>query len=389
MTEATRWAGRPAPEGDRNESEEGPDPEKVLRAGKRGMLRELSSFGREPARFLLRPHGESLPEPDPTGSRPQRQFFGGVLRRPAPMCCQNNAIYLAALWDSKKKDKEIARQDEEIETLKKNMICLSTLFSKDIETTNKELESLQEDLDITEGELTICQKSEKEWIGRALKLKFILDEIKRLRALPEDHAEWVDPMVDSIEFPEVSINVKDEFIPTAQTDNIDWVDDEEEEDEDGHDLLQCTNCGEISPWGQGCDCPLPQGTMSRMFQQDAAGGSEASAGGIAHYPHPRAILEKSAKTIQRYWRGYRTRVVLPRIAMQASEDMQNDEWQWEPAGAAASSLTIQRYWRGYSMRVLLKIRNLVVTQSLSRLHLLAIGEREQQRLRSRRSEREA
>jgi hypothetical protein len=252
-----------------------------------------------------------------------------------------------------KKDKEIARRDEEIETLKKNMICLSTLFSKDIETTHKEIDCLKEDLDITEGELKIFQKSEKEWIGRALQLKFILDEIKKIEALPKDHAEWVDPMVEQVEFPEVSINVKDEFIPTDQTDNIDWVDDEEqaeqpeeyeydeedeeeedEEEEDGHDLIHCTNCGEINDH-LACDCPLPQGIMTRMFPWcDEAGGSEASAGGIAHYPHPRAIREKSAKTIQ-------------------------------------------RYWRGHSMRVLLKIRNLVVSQSLSQLYLLAIGERGQ------------
>jgi len=291
-----------------------------------------------------------------------------------------------------KKDKEIARQGEEIETLKKNMICLSTLFSKDIETTHKEIDCLKEDLDITEGELKIFQKSEKEWIGRALQLKFILDEIKKIEALPKDHAEWVDPMVEQVEFPEVSINVKDEFIPTDQTDNIDWVDDEEydeeeEEEEDGHDLIHCTNCGEINDH-LACDCPLSQGIMSRMFPwcDEAQWGSCAAAGGIAHYPHPRAILEKSAKTIQRYWRGYRTRVVLPRIAMQASEDMQD---LIRSAARPVDAVTIQRYWRGYRMRVLLKIRNLVVTQSLSRLHLLAIGEREQQRLRSRRSEREA
>jgi len=291
-----------------------------------------------------------------------------------------------------KKDKEIARRDEEIETLKKNMICLSTLFSKDIETTHKEIDCLKEDLDITEGELKIFQKSEKEWIGRALQLKFILDEIKKIEALPKDHAEWVDPMVEQVEFPEVSINVKDEFIPTAQTDNIDWVDDEEqaeqpeeyedEEEEDGHDLIHCTNCGEINDH-LACDCPLPQGIMTRMFPWcDEAGGSEASAGGIAHYPHPRAILEKSAKTIQRYWRGYRTRVVLPRIAMQDSEDMGSAPDQ---ADLILSATTIQRYWRGYSMRVLLDHLGV-----LSQLHLRAFRRlQQQQRLRSRRSEREA
>ena len=342
MTEATRWAGRPAPEGDLDES-----------PGSR-------------ARPLEETPDSSVPDTTspPTNDLKERR---GACRR-----WRSHAEGVVHLRDLLiKKDKEIARQDEEIETLKKNMICLSTLFSKEIETTHKEIDCLKEDLDITEGELKIFQTSEKEWIGRALQLKFILDEIKKLRALPKDHAEWVDPMVEQVEFPEVSINVKDEFIPTAQTDNIDWTDDEEydeeeEEEEDGHDLIHCTNCGEINDH-LACDCPLSQGIMSRMFPWcDEAGGPLANEARIAHYPHPRAILEKSAKTIQRYWRGYRTRVVLPRIAMQDSEDKQD---------LMRSAKTIQRYWRGYSMRVLLKIRNLVVTQSLSQLHLRAIGER--------------
>ena len=366
MTEATRWAGRPAPEGDLDES---------------------------PPLTVAEPSEEtpdsSVPDtksPPTNDLKERREACDRWRSRLKP----EQVVHLRDLLI--KKDKEIARRDEEIETLKKNMICLSTLFSKDIETTHKEIDCLKEDLDITEGELKIFQKSEKEWIGRALQLKFILDEIKKIEALPKDHAEWVDPMIEQVEFPEVSINVKDEFIPTAQTDNIDWVDDEEqaeqpeeyedEEEEDGHDLIHCTNCGEINDH-LACDCPLPQGIMSRMFPWcDEAGGSEASAGGIAHYPHPRAILEKSAKTIQRYWRGYRTRVVLPRIAMQDSEDMGSAPDQ---ADLILSATTIQRYWRGYSMRVLLDHLGV-----LSQLHLRAFRRlQQQQRLRSRRSEREA
>ena len=93
------------------------------------------------------------------------------------------------------------------------------------------IDDIHNDLEITEGELTISQKSEKEWIGRTLKLKFIQDQIKKIGALPEDHASWVDPMVEQIDIPEVSIAIRDEFIPTAQTDNIDWTDEEEEEEE--------------------------------------------------------------------------------------------------------------------------------------------------------------
>jgi hypothetical protein len=331
MTEATRWAGRPAPEGDLDESPP--------------LTRDESS--EESSEETPDSSVPDTKSPQTNDLKERREACDRWRSRLKP----EQVVHLRDLLI--KKDKEIARRDEEIETLKKNMICLSTLFSKDIETTHKEIDCLKEDLDITEGELKIFQKSEKEWIGRALQLKFILDEIKKIEALPKDHAEWVDPMVEQVEFPEVSINVKDEFIPTDQTDNIDWVDDEEqaeqpeeyeydeedeeeedEEEEDGHDLIHCTNCGEINDH-LACDCPLPQGIMSRMFPWcDEAGGSEASAGGIAHYPHPRAILEKSSKTIQ-------------------------------------------RYWRGYSMRVLLKIRNLVVSQSLSQLYLLAIGERGQ------------
>ena len=52
-----------------------------------------------------------------------------------------------------------------------------------------------------------------------------------------------------------------------------------------------------------------------------------------------------------------------------------------------SSKTIQRYWRGYSMRKLMRIAPSSLGRwSLSHLH--ASAEREKQRLRSRRSERE-
>ena len=382
MTEATRWATRPAPEGDRDES-----------PGHRARPLE------EPSEETPDSSVPDTKSPQTNDLKERREACDRLRSRLKP----EQDVHLRDLLI--KKDKEIARQDEEIETLKKNMICLSTLFSKDIETTHKEIDCLKEDLDITEGELTICQTSEKEWIGRALQLKFILDEIKKLRALPKDHAEWVDPMVEQVEFPEVSINVKDEFIPTAQTDNIDWTDDEEqaeqpdddEEDDEGYEYLRRFG-GRVEHIIEMIDCPEEFSEeylwrfgetahqclvefLSRSRIDRARALSSVPGAGALFSRHPRAILEKSAKTIQRYWRGYRTRVVLPRIAMQASEDKQD---------LMRSAKTIQRYWRGYSMRVLLKIRNLVVSHSLSQRHARALASLfQQQRLRSRRSEREA
>lgn len=182
--------------------------------------------------------------------------------------------------------KSLCEKDQEIAELKKHLVVTSTLFAEDIDTIQKENDSLRDDLNITEGELTIFQKSEKEWIGRSLKLKFILDQIKKIEALPKDHAEWVDPMVDDIDMPEVSINVRDEFVPTTQTDNIDWVDSEDEGDEEYaqeaqetqeaqeapealaylreddeeemHTFDSCSNCGEMNDHYT-CDCPNPSG----------------------------------------------------------------------------------------------------------------------------------
>ena len=179
--------------------------------------------------------------------------------------------------------KLLCEKGQEITELKKHLVVTSTLFAEDIDAIQKEKDSMQDDLNITEGELTIFQKSEKEWIGRSLKLKFILDQIKKIEALPKDHAEWVDPMVDDIDMPEVPINVRDEFVPTTQTDNIDWVDSEDEEDAQGvwsagalqvaqealaylreddeeetYTFESCSNCGDMNDHYT-CDCPNPSG----------------------------------------------------------------------------------------------------------------------------------
>jgi len=52
---------------------------------------------------------------------------------------------------------------------------------------------------------------DNEWIGRALKLRFILGEAQKVGAI---HDEWSMKMADSIYFPHVSMSIRDRFLPT-------------------------------------------------------------------------------------------------------------------------------------------------------------------------------
>ena len=277
----------------------------------------------------------------------------------------------------------IQDKDKEIATLKDNLVTISNLFAEDMDSLNMQVNDLQHDLDITEEELSIFQKSEKEWTGRTLKLKFILDEIKKIGALPEDHKAWVDPMVEDIEIPEVSINIKDEFVPTAQTDNIDWVDTEDEEDEEDdyeeeEDIIgdyldnetvgdHCSNCGEMNDHVT-CDCPMPRdflashgldehGTMMNVIVPRMEWHPVATA--MYNYrPHSRAILEKSATTIQKAWQNHQ-------IMKKEQLDRELDDfmycrrafnkWEWDSDGFHDDhAKVIQRVWRGHRLRKLLE-----------------------------------
>jgi len=273
----------------------------------------------------------------------------------------------------------IQDKDKEITTLKDNMMTISNLIAEDMDSLNMQVNDIQHDLDITEEELTISQKSEKEWTGRTLKLKFILDEIKKIGALPEDHKAWVDPMVEDIEIPEVSINIKDEFVPTAQTDNIDWVDTEEEdeeEEEEEEDIIgdylvnetfgdHCSNCGEMNDHVT-CDCPMPRDFLANR-ELDEHGSMmnvivprmEWNATAMYNYrPYSRAILEKSATIIQKAWRNRQT-LKKEHLDRELDDFMYCrrlfDKWEVERhVLRTGCANVIQRVWRGHHLRKLLE-----------------------------------
>jgi len=270
--------------------------------------------------------------------------------------------------------KALQGKDDEIKSLKGHLLTINNLAARDIDSLNKERDDLQDVLDITEGELSIFQKSEKEWIGRALRLKFIFDQMKKIEALPEDHADWVDPMVEQVDIPEVSINIKNEFVPTAQTDNIDWVSSDEEDggwDQEGDvigeyetsgDLItpvNCTNCGEMTH--ATCDCTMPHGliseqvmhgSMMNVFSPRMAWGATAM---YNYRPHSRAIMEKSATTIQKAWQNHQS---IKRENLDRELDDWNNpfnKWEWDSDGLHDEwAKVIQRVWRGYHLRKLLE-----------------------------------
>ena len=277
----------------------------------------------------------------------------------------------------------IQDKDKEIATLKDNMMTISNLFAEDTDALHKENRDIQHDLETTEEELTISQDKEKIWTGISLKLKFILDEIKKIGALPDDHKEWVDPMVEDIEIPEVSINIKDEFVPTAQTDNIDWTDEEDGEDdyEEEEDIIgdyldnetsgdHCSNCGEMNDHVT-CDCPMPRdflashgldehGTMMNVIVPRIEWGATAMYNYRPLIPDLPAILEKSATTIQKAWQNHQI-MKKEQLDRELYDFMYCrrafNKWEWDSDGFhddyATLATCIQRVWRGHHLRKLL------------------------------------
>jgi hypothetical protein len=242
----------------------------------------------------------------------------------------------------------LQEKDEEIEALNrlnaeassfifhqtKSHVAAVKEFETKIAARKAIIEDIQNDLDITEGELSIVQTNEKQWIGRTLKMKFILDEIVKIGALPSDHAEWVHPMIEDIDIPEVSINIRDEFIPTVQTENIDWTDDEGNYDEEEEDIIEDY---------------LDNETSDNNAQINATAADIFIYHRLTHYP--RAILEMSAKTIQKAWKNHQNQ-------KKQQLDKELDEYMAHSLSIRRldCATKIQSVWRGYSSRKLYKAK---------------------------------
>jgi hypothetical protein len=97
-----------------------------------------------------------------------------------------------------------------------------------IDAEREAMKQLRERKSVLERHLNDAEKRTEGWVGRTLKLKFLLDEIKKLGILPEDHAEWVIPMVEDIEIPEVSQVLRKRFLPSYEDAHMEFASEEEE-----------------------------------------------------------------------------------------------------------------------------------------------------------------
>ncbi len=90
--------------------------------------------------------------------------------------------------------------------------------------------SFRHERDTLRERLSLIQESphDEEWIGRTLKLRYLFDQIKKLGVLPDDHAEWILPMVEDMEIPEVSRRIRDRFLPSYTDAHMEDVDPETE-----------------------------------------------------------------------------------------------------------------------------------------------------------------
>ena len=98
-------------------------------------------------------------------------------------------------------------------------------FSKHRKTSRENEDELLNNLETTENEaetyfsdLMDCEKDRTGWIGRTLKFQYLFEQMKRIGL---QQSEDIFECFEDIEVPEVSVKVKDRFVPTNLTDNID------------------------------------------------------------------------------------------------------------------------------------------------------------------------
>ena len=94
------------------------------------------------------------------------------------------------------------------ETLDEKMGIISDLMNK-LKERSMEVTSYQDDINRLSARL---REQSNDWVSHSLKIKCILDEMKKANVLPEDHAEWVYPMVEDIEIPHNSFVSNEEWI---------------------------------------------------------------------------------------------------------------------------------------------------------------------------------
>ncbi len=167
-------------------------------------------------------------------------------------------------------------------------------------TLNQKVSDLEYDL--------ICSTQpdhvKERFMEATLKMKFIFDEIKKIGALPEDHREWIDPLIEDIKIPEVSQELKERILPSNEYDP---------QDDDGDEFDQR---GRIQEWNdeEETEDKMPYG-LRLLFAQDIAKANRYVSlmqSAVRKYLMNGSLRQKrdrSAILIQKFWRRYNVKPI--------------------------------------------------------------------------------
>lgn len=139
---------------------------------------------------------------------------------------------------------------DEISTLRKELKCIHDVYNNGIKLRDLDIDDLHDQvtkefekndklykhnqelwdsIQSYQKNKEKLKKEKEEWIGRTLKFQYLFNQMKKIGL---KQSEDIFDCFEDIEVPEVSIHIRDKFIPTAQTDNIDYEEGFYQEDDD-------------------------------------------------------------------------------------------------------------------------------------------------------------
>lgn len=142
------------------------------------------------------------------------------------------------------------------------------------------------------------------WIGRTLKLKWIIDEMDKVGAIRLPDHEWATDMVGDIEIPEVSMSIRRKFLPSFEDSHMEFDGGEREQEEIYAELSRAAAEHSLLLGDN------PEETIATVIkiQKMFRGFSTRKSLARLHGDNPRERIS-AATMIQKIFRGFRTRVV--------------------------------------------------------------------------------
>ena len=140
---------------------------------------------------------------------------------------------------------DLADPSNEASILRKELGVVHSTYLTELKKRDDEMAQLKYDNDRNDERLTCMElklfrlakyhadviEDKNEWIGMTLKFEYLFKSMKKIGL---SQSSDIFECFEDIDVPDVSIDLKDLFVPTVQTDNIDWhgIDDDDDDDDD-------------------------------------------------------------------------------------------------------------------------------------------------------------